>query len=102
MADLKNITKFFVELKQHFILIGAESSFGKVKRNNADTPFKNVIIAINIRKFPIRSAKTPANGGPRMSATGITLLTIEASSMLNPNERMCKEIYGYNVTRLAD
>ena len=94
--------KYSVELKEHFIFLGAGTSVGKVKRSNAEAPFKKVKVAMNIRKFPILSAIIPANGGPNMSATGITLLTMEASSIVNPNERICKEIYGYNVTRLAD
>ena len=91
-----------VELKQHFVMMGSESSFDTVKSNNAETPFKNVIVAMNILKFPILSARTPANGGPRISATGIMLLTMDASSIENPKERICKEMYGYNVTKLAD
>ena len=62
-----------VVLKQHLVLIGlgTKSVGGTVNKNSANTPFNNVTIAINIRKLPNLSAKTPANGGPKISATGI-------------------------------
>ena len=84
--------KSIVELKQHFILIVfvVKSVFGMVSRSKEEAPFNNVTIAINSRKLPKVSANIPANGGPKISATGITLLTIAASSMLKPMERICK------------
>ena len=93
-----------VELKQHLVLteLGTMSIGGTVNNSKADPPFINVTTAMNNRKLPSLSAKIPDNGGPKISATGIALLTIDASSILNPKERICKARYGYKTTKLAD
>ena len=72
-----------------FVFLG-KYVLGTVNKSKEEAPFNNVTIAIKSLKFPKVSASTPANGGPKISATGITLLTIAASSMLKPKERICK------------
>ena len=60
------------------------------KRRRLEAPLKKVKEAMNNRKFPNLSAKKPANGGPKISAPGITELTRDASSIVKPRDLRCK------------
>ena len=60
------------------------------KRRRLEAPLKKVKEAMNNRKFPNLSAKKPANGGPKISAPGITELTRDASSIVKPRDFRCK------------
>ena len=57
---------------------------GIASKSKLEAPFRKVKRDMNIRKLPNLSARIPAKGGPKISAPGMTLLTIEASSMVNP------------------
>ena len=62
---------------------------GMASKSKLEAPLKKVKSAMNIRKLPNLSARKPAKGGPKISAPGMTLLTIEASSMVNPRALRC-------------
>ena len=55
---------------------------GMASKSRLEAPFRRVKKAINNRKLPNLSAKKPAKGGPKISATGITEFTSEASSIV--------------------
>lgn len=57
-----------------------------VKRKRLDTPFRKVRTDMNTLKLPILSARNPAAGGAITSASGTAVLTIEASSIVNPRD----------------
>ena len=62
---------------------------GMASKSKLEAPLKKVKRAMKIRKLPNLSARKPAKGGPKISAPGMTLLTIEASSMVNPRALRC-------------
>ena len=62
---------------------------GMASKSKLEAPLKKVKRAMKIRKLPNLSAKNPAKGGPKISAPGMTLLTMEASSMVNPRAFRC-------------
>ena len=62
---------------------------GMASKSKLEAPLKKVKRAMKIRKLPNLSAKKPAKGGPKISAPGMTLLTMEASSMVNPRALRC-------------
>ena len=62
---------------------------GMASKSKLEAPLKKVKSAMKIRKLPNLSARKPAKGGPKISAPGMTLLTMEASSMVNPRAFRC-------------
>ena len=78
------ITVTFVVLL--YLLLTWLLTAGMAKSRRLEAPLRKVKEAMNNRKFPNLSAKKPANGGPKMSAPGITELTSEASSIVNPRD----------------
>ena len=62
---------------------------GMASKSKLEAPLKKVKRDMKIRKLPNLSARKPAKGGPKISAPGMTLLTIEASSMVNPRALRC-------------
>ena len=80
----------FVGMLISFVKLPPKSSIvelfteGIASNSKLDAPLRKVRQAMNIRKLPNLSAKIPAKGGPMMSAPGITLLTMLASSIVNP------------------
>ena len=72
------------------------------RSKSAKNPPRAVRTERRIRKFPILSAKNPANGGVKINKTGMTALITATSETDNPRDFMCKFRYGYRTVMEAD